>query len=166
MVNKAALMALILCVSSSLSYALGIQAEHAWSRATVAGQTMGGIFLEVHNANSQDVTLISAVTPIAERAELHTHINDHGVMRMRAVEGGVVIPARQTVSFQPGGYHIMLFGLKKALTDSMSFPVTLHFQQEKPITITVTVRKPMPVKGHPNHSAVEIKHHDEHHHHM
>ena len=54
-------------------------------------------------------------TSFASVAELHEHINDDGVMRMRKEEGGLVINPGQPTIMRPGGHHIMLMGLHKRL---------------------------------------------------
>ena len=50
-----------------------------------------------------------------------------GVMKMREVEGLELKPG-DMITFAPGGYHIMLIGLKAPLKVGDSFPLTLTFQ--------------------------------------
>jgi copper(I)-binding protein len=52
----------------------------------------------------------------------------------------VPIPPGQTVTFTPGGTHIMLMGLKKPLAAGQSFPLTLTFTHAAPVTVEVKVR--------------------------
>ena len=49
------------------------------------------------------------------------------IMRMRAVAGGIELPPRQTVELKPGGYHLMLMDLKKALVAGETVPLELEF---------------------------------------
>lgn len=83
---------------------------------------------------------MSASTPRAERAEVHTHVNDNGVMRMRKVEGGVAVAPGQTVKFAPGSYHIMLLGLKQPLKAGDRFPLTLSFEKAGQVEVQVVVQ--------------------------
>jgi copper(I)-binding protein len=83
--------------------------------------------------------LVSVSTPAADKAELHETISDKGVMKMRPVQG-VPIPAGAMVTFSPGGYHVMLMGLKKPLVAGQSFPLTLTFEHAAPMTVDVQVR--------------------------
>ena len=99
-----------------------------WSRAAGANGTGAG-FLTIRNAGSQADRLVSASSPAARTVELHTHIRDGEVMRMRPVAGGIVVPAGQTVTLQPGGLHVMLIGLTEALRQGGEVPLTLRFEK-------------------------------------
>ena len=99
-----------------------------WSRAAGANGTGAG-FLTIRNAGSQEDRLVSASSPAARTVELHTHIRDGEVMRMRPIAGGIVVPAGQTVTLQPGGLHVMLIGLTEALRQGGEVPLTLRFEK-------------------------------------
>ena len=83
--------------------------------------------------------LVGASTPVAANAQVHETINDNGIMKMRPV-AAVPIPPGQTVTLAPGGYHIMLIGLKHPLAAGQSFPLTLQFAHAPSVTVDVTVR--------------------------
>ncbi len=91
--------------------AKGVEASNAYARAVVKGVKQSGAFVTLKNTDATDNVLVAAsVSPkFAARTELHTHINDNGVMRMREVKDGVPLPAGQTVELKPGSYHIMFF---------------------------------------------------------
>jgi periplasmic copper chaperone A len=116
----------------------GIRLDHAWSRAAMAGHE-GAVYLTITDTGTQD-TLIGITTPVATKAELHLSFDDHGVMKMRAVPSLPVEPGKP-VSLTPGGYHIMLMGLKQALKQGDSFPVTLSFARAGQVTTSATVEK-------------------------
>ncbi len=118
--------------------AADIQVGHSWARATLPGMSMGGVFMQVVNGDADNI-LVGGSSPVAEKVEIHTHINDNGVMRMRELEGGLPLPQNKAVELKPGSYHIMLMGLKAPLTDGQTFPLTLRFKQGKAQTVTVTV---------------------------
>ena len=61
-------------------------------------------------------------------------------MRMRAVEN-IPVPANGQTALEPGGYHIMLIGLKQALKEGGSFPLTLTFEKAGSVTVQVPVQK-------------------------
>jgi copper(I)-binding protein len=122
-------------------YVIGdLTIDHPWARPTVTTRQPGAAYFTIRNDGDTDQRLIEA-RPInfAEAAELHTHINDDGVMRMRVVEGGVVIPAGETVSFQPGGLHVMLFGLEEPLTEGSPQSITLVFEELGEIDLILAV---------------------------
>ncbi|UTH75586.1 copper chaperone PCu(A)C [Chromobacterium sp. IIBBL 290-4] len=133
-----------LCLSglaAAHSFELGsIHIGHPWSRAMPETSATGGVYLSLENKGKEADKLVSAATPRAETAELHTHINDNGVMRMRKVEGGVELPAGKTVKFAPGSYHVMLMGLKQPLKAGDHFPLTLKFEKAGSVTVDVVVQ--------------------------
>jgi copper(I)-binding protein len=115
----------------------GIQIEHAWSRPTVGRE--GVIYLTITDTGGPD-TLVGITTPVAAMAELHQSFDDHGVMKMRPV-AALPIEPRKPITLAPGGYHIMLAGLKQPLQQGDRFTVTLRFATAGPVTATVTVEK-------------------------
>lgn len=126
----------------STASAAGVHVEDGWARATVEGMKMGGAFMKIHNDEAKQDFLVGGSSPVADRVEVHTHVNDNGVMRMREVKGGIPLPAGQTQELKRGSYHIMFFGLKKPLQEGDKFDLNLKFKNAKPQKITVTV-KPM-----------------------
>ncbi len=113
---------------------------HPWSRATPAANGAG--FMIIENNGDQADRLVSAATPAAKTAELHTHLMDNGVMKMRAVEGGIEIPAHGKAELKPGGLHIMLMNLAKPLADGDKIPLTLTFEKAGTVEVTIKVDKP------------------------
>lgn len=109
-----------------------------WTRA--AGQGMqGGGFLVIRNTSATADRLVSASSPAAGRMELHTHIRDGDVMRMRPVND-IPVPANGEVTLQPGGLHLMLIGLTQPMNVGQSIPVTLRFEQAGEVTIQLAVQ--------------------------
>jgi copper(I)-binding protein len=109
---------------------------HPWARATVT--PTGGAYLTIDNTGAAD-TLLRVETAIA-RAELHNHVMQGNVMMMRAVDAIAVPPGRTTLG--PGGYHIMLIGLKAPLKEGAQFPLKPVFEKAGAVDVTVTVDKP------------------------
>jgi periplasmic copper chaperone A len=115
----------------------GIGLEHVWARATPGGATTGAVYFTVTSKGSPD-RLVGASTPAAATAEMHETTNDNGVMKMRPVRAVELDPGKP-VTFKPGGYHVMLMGLKSPLKAGDSFPLTLTFEHAPPVTVTATV---------------------------
>ncbi len=55
---------------------------------------------------------------------------DGGVMKMRPVKA-VELPANQRVSLKPGGYHVMLFDIKRELKAGERVPLRLEVRDAK-----------------------------------
>ena len=116
--------------------------EHPWARPTAGSMMMGAAYLTLKNAGKEADTLKSVSSPDAEMVEIHENIHDEGgVMRMRPVEGGLAIPAGGTVAFEPGGYHLMLIGLKHNLEDGQTMPLKLSFAHAGDVDVEVKVEK-------------------------
>ncbi|MBD8735378.1 copper chaperone PCu(A)C [Sphingomonas sp. CFBP 13706] len=106
-----------------------------WSRATSPRATVGAGFLTIRNAGAQADRLISATSPRAERVEIHTMSMDGGVMRMRQLVDGLVVPAGGDATLAPSGNHIMLIGLKSPLKAGERIPATLRFARAGTVTV-------------------------------
>ena len=124
----------------STASAAGVKVEDGWARATVEGMKMGGAFMKIHNDEAQKDFLVGGSSPVADRVEVHTHINDNGVMRMREVKGGIPLEAKGVTELKPGSYHVMFMGLKKPLKEGEKVPVTLKFKNAKPQTVELEVK--------------------------
>lgn len=108
-----------------------------WTRAAGQGGNGGG-FLAISNRGAAADRLVGASSPVARVTELHTHIRDGGVMRMRPVPE-IEVPAGQTVMLQPGGLHIMLIGLNQLLIPGQAVPVTLRFERAGEVRVELRV---------------------------
>ena len=123
-------------------------------RATVAGMPSSAAYLKITNNGVSDDRLIAAKATIAQRVEIHTMEMDGEVMRMRAVDGGVVIAAGDSVTLAPGGLHIMLMGLTTDLPAGSQHEITLVFEKAGQVTLTATAKLPAEIKmTMPGHEA-------------
>lgn len=110
------------------AFAADLEIKSPWVRSTVQGQPATGAFMELTSPTG--VVLVGASSPVAEVVEVHEMKMDDGVMKMRAVRQ-LEVPAGQTVSLAPGGYHIMLMDLKTTLKPGKTVPLTLRFKDHQ-----------------------------------
>ncbi|MEL7463498.1 MAG: copper chaperone PCu(A)C [Pseudomonadota bacterium] len=131
-------------------YALaeGVMAKDPFAFATAASAKAGGAYITLMNHGEAD-RLIGAKADVAKRVEVHEHIKDGDVMRMREVEAGIELPAGGMIEMKPGGYHVMLMGLNAPLEAGQTFPVTLVFESGEEMTVDVAVKTR---DGHSGHS--------------
>jgi len=127
-------------VSLALAQTPSIEVQHAWARATPAGAKTAALYMTLVNKGPTADRLLSAATPVAGKAELHTTIDSNGVMQMRPVAALDVQPGTPTV-LKPGGYHVMLMGLKGPLVEGQHFTVALTFEKAGTVEATVEVEK-------------------------
>jgi copper(I)-binding protein len=118
-----------------------IKVTSAWARASAKMARAGAAYVTLENAGGTPDTLLSASAPVADKVELHTHIKDGDIMKMREVESIEVGPHAK-VALKPGGLHVMLIGLKKPLEKGSRFPLTLDFEKAGKMTVEVTVEGP------------------------
>ncbi len=127
-----------LCVSA---LAQTVEIKDAWARATVQGQKATGAFMKI--TSKDGATLVGASSPVAGVAEVHEMKMDGGVMRMRAVQGGLELPAGKVVGLKPGGYHVMLMDLKLPLQKDTTIALTLVFKDAKGIETKSELKIPV-----------------------
>ena len=113
------LMTLTLLMLMPLSLLAGpVTVSGAWVREPIPGRMMSAAFMQLSNPGTADKVLVSARADWAGSIEIHTHLNDNGVMRMRQIES-LTVPAGGAVTLQPGGLHLMLFRLQLPLSDPL-----------------------------------------------
>ncbi|MBV8790874.1 MAG: copper chaperone PCu(A)C [Pseudolabrys sp.] len=113
---------------------------HPWSRATPKGAAVGAGYLTVTNNGSVPDRLVSVSVPgVADKVEVHEMSMKDGVMAMRPASGGLIVPPGGTLSLAPGGYHLMLMGLKAALKEGDRLKGTLVFEKAGSVDVVFNV---------------------------
>lgn len=112
---------------------------HPWSRATPKGATVGGGYMTITNNGTVPDRLLGGTTDAASAFEIHKMSMDHGIMKMRAVEGGLEIKPGETVTLDPAGLHVMLVGLKHPLTQGERISATLDFARAGKVQVEFLV---------------------------
>lgn len=116
-----------------------------------AGAKNTGGFVVIKNATGKDVKVVRAEANISAVVELHTHVNEGGVMKMRPVPS-FTVPAKGELVLKPGSYHIMFINLKRDLKEGEKIPVTIHLEGGAKNTLEFVVRKitppAQPAHGH------------------
>lgn len=126
--------------------------EHPWARELPPNAPVGAAYFVIHNKSVEADRLISAQSPIADKAELHTHVHVGEVMKMQRIES-VALPAGGEARFAPGGNHVMLFGLKQPLVAGEEFPLTLQFEKAGTLEVQVKVENQAPAPATPGEHA-------------
>ncbi|MFM2112470.1 MAG: hypothetical protein RLZZ271_1130 [Pseudomonadota bacterium] len=126
---KKTLTLIALAAAPMLVAAQALQAENAWIRATVAGQQGTGGFMTLKSKEGVTLTGASVDAAIGS-AELHEMAMVGDVMKMRAIDK-LAVPAGKPLELKPGGYHLMLVGLKAPLAKGAKVPVTFTYKDAK-----------------------------------
>lgn len=137
-----------LAVAGALALLLGgcgapdapLRAVQVWARPAPAGAN-GAVYLQLENRGAQDDRLLAAATDLAAQVELHrTHVHASGAASMSA-QPAIDLPAGRTVELAPGGLHIMLIDLQRALEQGTTFTLTLRFEHADPLVVEVEVEQ-------------------------
>lgn len=147
---KIFLLLLNLLLAPNVGWAAGliaIDVNHPWARESPPTVLNGAAYMTLINQGDQPDRLLGASGKVAKTIELHTHIMENNMMKMRPVEAIDVNPGRPTV-LQPGGLHIMLIGLERPLTAGQTFTLELQFEKAGVIPVEVTVIKDSLMSGH------------------
>jgi hypothetical protein len=116
--------------------------------------------MTITNTGAAADRLVSASSPAAGKVEIHEMSMQDNIMKMRELPRGLPIEAGKTVSLSPGGYHLMLLGLKAPLKKGDKITVTLNFEKAGKVDVTLDVegigaQRPsgmsMPPSGEPMH---------------
>jgi len=117
-----------------------IVVEDPYARATPAGALSGAAYMTLENKTNAADRLIGASSNVAAQVQIHEMSMVNGVMQMRQLANGLPVPAGESVALKPGGYHVMLIGLKKQLTAGETLPLTLTFEKAGNISVTVPIK--------------------------
>lgn len=132
---------LIAALACASVHAQTVQIKDAWARSSVPGQKASGAFMKI--SAKDGARLVGASSPVAGVVQVHEMTMEGNVMKMRAVAGGLDIPAGQTVELKPGGYHVMLMDLKAPLVKDSSVALTLVFKDAKGVESKVDLKVPV-----------------------
>ncbi|MGF2686143.1 copper chaperone PCu(A)C [Marinobacter sp. DUT-3] len=136
--------------------------DHPWSRPTPPGTPMGVGYMAITNNGDSDITFTRADTPRAGNVSIHESTMTDGVMSMRPLDDGLIIPAGETVELKPHGYHLMLEKLKGPLKEGESIPLTVNFDGAEAMDVELNVesldsatapekKDKMGMQGHEHH---------------
>lgn len=118
----------------------GISVEGSWVRPAQEGRMSAGYFL-ITNFEGIDDTLTGISSGAAELTEIHeSYEREEGMMGMREVPE-LTIPAQSTVSFEPGGLHIMFIQVTQSIEEGDQVEVTLHFANYGDLAVELPVRQ-------------------------
>ncbi len=132
-----------------------VDVDGAWARTSAPGQTLGAVYFEIEADDDDTLMAVSVPDSVAAGVEIHETVADatsatssgmSGMeqVTMRRVDGGLELPAGETLSFQSGSHHLMLVDLTAPLLDGQSFDMTLEFERADPLTVAVEVAETEP----------------------
>lgn len=116
----------------------GIAIQHPWMRATPNGAQVAGGYLTITNRGAEADTLTGGSLEAAATFEVHDMSSDNGVMKMRPA-GPVTIQPGSSMTFTPGGRHIMFTGLAHTFKKGETVAGTLVFTHAGTVPVRFAV---------------------------
>jgi copper(I)-binding protein len=164
---KASRLFLVLSMAASAAaFAAGsadsVQVSNPYVRAIPPGAKATGAFMTMKNEGSADAKLVKAESSAAKHVQLHSHIDNNGVMEMRQVPS-IEIKAKGETLLKPGSYHIMLIEPTVSLKPGDKVAFTLHFADGSSKQVEAPVK--MPEAAAPPPPAMQMAPGQEHMHH-
>jgi copper(I)-binding protein len=139
----AALIAVASAASAQNARVGDIEIGHAWAPAmTAANLTNSAVYMRLTGIGTEPDELLSASSPVAQKAELHVFSVENHIYGMHSVDAIKVSPGAAATVLRPGGAHVMLAGLKRPLKVGESFPMSLTFKNAGKVQIEVRVGSP------------------------
>lgn len=130
------LMTAVFVLASMPAIATELTVTNGQVRVPMPGRTVTAGYFTINNTSISPVKLMSVESAAFERAELHQHTHQDGVMRMEQV-AYIDIAAEASVSLQPGGLHLMLFNPLQPLLAGESVTVTLNFSNGQQVELSM-----------------------------
>lgn len=116
-----------------------INVSSAYINPPMAGRNIASAYMSIQNLSNNKVNLISITSPVSQTIEIHNHIHDGKIMRMRKLNN-LNIMAGETVELAQGGLHLMLF--EANLSNHLNgIPLLLNFENLPSIEITAIIKK-------------------------
>jgi copper(I)-binding protein len=126
-----------ICGSLALNAHADVKATDAWVRGTVPAQRTTGAFVTLES--SEEAKVVGVKSSVAKTAEIHSSAMKDGVMHMQAIDA-LALPAGKRVTLEPGGLHVMLMGLAKALGEGDTVPLTFTIEDRRGKRTTLEVK--------------------------
>jgi copper(I)-binding protein len=114
-----------------------------WARTSPMATDMGAAYMTIEASALDELIGASVDMSVAMMTEVHETITENGASKMQEVERIEVSPDAP-IEMKPGGYHVMLMGLKEPLVTGETISVTLKFSKAGEVTVDVPVREDAP----------------------
>jgi len=117
-----------------------VEVHHSWARIADSGATSGA-YMEIANNDTVAITLVGVTTVDAGAAEVHETMQHDGMAHMMP-RTELRIPAGDVVKLAPGGLHVMLIDVRRALVIGDSVRLRLRFSDSTSVAVTALVQTP------------------------
>jgi len=117
-----------------------VKVDDAWVRATKPGQEVAAGYMTL--TSKDDVSLFKVESDDIGKVEIHSMSMNNGVMEMRMLDE-IALEKGKPYKLEPGGFHLMLFDIKKPLTAGNSLKFKLYLRDATGKVSTLEVSSPI-----------------------
>ena len=114
--------------------------DQAWVRLSPNKDRPSAGYFVAHGGDSA-TRLRGVLTDYALKVEMHESVEENGVMKMKPINS-VDIPAKGTVTFAPGGKHLMLWGVNDTAISRGKMQLTFLLDNGDRLLVDAVIRKP------------------------
>jgi copper(I)-binding protein len=132
----------LLAVSATWAQAPVLLVKGAWARQA-PGSDSAAVYLSLSNTTLQPIIVVGVESPLAAHSMVHESSTSNGQSRMRMKDSIVIAPGK-TVSFSPGGTHVMLSGLKRSMSVGQTVPLVLLLADGSKVAVAALVKPLVP----------------------
>ena len=94
---------------------------------TYDGQENIAVYMSFFNNSNNDIEIESFKSNLSSRIEMHDIKITNDIAKMVMIDK-VLIKKNSQLYLQPGGKHLMFFGIKEKLNDGDSFDISVHLK--------------------------------------
>jgi copper(I)-binding protein len=120
-------------------FAQEIVIKNPWVRAVPPTAKNSALFMVIQNNSDKTDVLKAVKSDVCKMVMIHRTVKQGDMMKMVHVHE-LQIPPRSKVELKPGGYHIMLMGLKRPLKVGEILEFKLIFKNAGEITVKAPVK--------------------------
>lgn len=117
-----------------------IAVTHAWIQEGPPGLTVLAGYMEIENRSDQALHIVRIESSIAERIEVHQTLIERNTATMKRVPE-LILPPHSRLAFNPGDYHMMIFGVENPVHAGDRVELKLHLAGGTVVAVTAEVRK-------------------------
>jgi copper(I)-binding protein len=117
----------------------------SWIREAPPNAVSLAGYMAMENRSGEELSLVSAAADVFAHVMIHQTTHEGGMARMHHQEQ-VPIPPRETIRFEPNGYHLMLMHPQQVIKSGDLVTIQLGFSDGSEQRVIFEVRKQAPVK--------------------
>lgn len=127
----------------------------AWIAEAPPASKLNAGYLKIENLGEDTITLLSVTSPAFEKIEIHRSVTANDITSMEYFSSIDIGPG-QTIQFQPGGLHLMLYNANEQIKVTDIIPLTFRFSDDINKQTQAEVRKLDSLHGQHAHEHTTI----------